>query len=206
MMSSKVMDRLLCGDVGFGKTEVAMRAAFKAVMGKKQVAILSPTTILTEQHFNTFKKRFKNFPIQIAMISRFITKSKEKEILRNLETGNIDIIIGTHKILSKKITYKDLGLIIIDEEQRFGVKEKEKLKEIKVSVDSLALSATPIPRSLHMSLIKLRDISVLKTPPQNRIKIETYVEEFSEILIKHAIENELSRNGQVFLYTIIFKN
>ncbi|ACH94852.1 transcription-repair coupling factor [Borrelia recurrentis] len=198
MMSSKVMDRLLCGDVGFGKTEVAMRAAFKAVMGKKQVAILSPTTILTEQHFNTFKKRFKNFPIQIAMISRFITKSKEKEILRNLETGNIDIIIGTHKILSKKITYKDLGLIIIDEEQRFGVKEKEKLKEIKVSVDSLVLSATPIPRSLHMSLIKLRDISVLKTPPQNRIKIETYVEEFSEILIKHAIENELSRDGQVF--------
>ncbi|WP_024653421.1 transcription-repair coupling factor [Borrelia persica] len=198
MMSAKVMDRLLCGDVGFGKTEVAMRAAFKAVMGKKQVAILSPTTILTEQHFNTFKKRFKNFPIQIAMISRFTNKSKEKEIMQGLKTGSIDIIIGTHKILSKKIIYKDLGLIIIDEEQRFGVREKEKLKEIKVSVDSLALSATPIPRSLHMSLIKLRDISVLKTPPQNRIKIETYVEEFSEILIKHAIENELSRDGQVF--------
>ncbi|AHH14121.1 transcription-repair coupling factor [Borrelia hermsii] len=198
MMSLKVMDRLLCGDVGFGKTEVAMRAAFKAVMGTKQVAILSPTTILTEQHFNTFKKRFKNFPIKIAMISRFIKKSKEREIIKNLETGEIDIIIGTHKILSKKITYKNLGLIIIDEEQRFGVREKEKLKEIKVSVDCLTLSATPIPRSLHMSLIKLRDISVLKTPPQNRIKIETYVETFNELLIKHAIEHELSRDGQVF--------
>ncbi|WP_330730101.1 transcription-repair coupling factor [Borrelia turicatae] len=198
MMSLKVMDRLLCGDVGFGKTEVAMRAAFKAVMGKKQVAILSPTTILTEQHFNTFKQRFKNFPINIAMMSRFIKKSKERDIIKKLETGEIDIIIGTHKILSKKIIYKNLGLIIIDEEQRFGVKEKEKLKEIKISVDCLALSATPIPRSLHMSLIKLRDISVLKTPPQNRIKIETYVEEFSELLIKHAIENELSRDGQVF--------
>ncbi|BCR22034.1 transcription-repair coupling factor [Borrelia sp. HM] len=198
MMSFKVMDRLLCGDVGFGKTEVAMRIAFKAVMGNKQVAILSPTTILTEQHFNTFKQRFKNFPIKIAMMSRFTKKSKENEIIKNLETGKIDIIIGTHKILSKKITYKNLGLIIIDEEQRFGVKEKEKLKEIKVSVDCLALSATPIPRSLHMSLIKLRDISVLKTPPKNRIKIETYVEEFSELLIKHAIENELSRDGQVF--------
>ncbi|AHH08594.1 transcription-repair coupling factor [Borrelia anserina] len=198
MMSPKVMDRLLCGDVGFGKTEVAMRAAFKAVMGKKQVAILSPTTILTEQHFNTFKKRFKNFPVKIAMISRFIGKSKEREIIKNLETGEIDIIIGTHKILSKKIIYKNLGLIIIDEEQRFGVREKERLKEIKVSIDCLSLSATPIPRSLHMSLIKLRDISVLKTPPQNRIKIETYVEEFNELLIKHAIENELSRDGQVF--------
>ncbi|AHH10805.1 Transcription-repair coupling factor [Borrelia coriaceae ATCC 43381] len=198
MMSLKVMDRLLCGDVGFGKTEVAMRVAFKAVMGKKQVAILSPTTILTEQHFNTFKQRFKNFPINIEMISRFIQKSKEKEIIQKLETGEIDIIIGTHKILSKKIIYKNLGLIIIDEEQRFGVREKEKLKEIKISVDCLALSATPIPRSLHMSLIKLRDISVLKTPPKNRIKIETYVEEFSEIIIKHAIENELSRDGQVF--------
>ncbi|BCR19563.1 Transcription-repair-coupling factor [Borrelia miyamotoi] len=198
MMSSKVMDRLLCGDVGFGKTEVAMRTAFKAVMGNKQVAILSPTTILTEQHFNTFKQRFKNFPIKIAMMSRFTKKSKEKEIIQNLETGKIDIIIGTHKILSKKITYQNLGLIIIDEEQRFGVREKEKLKEIKVSVDCLALSATPIPRSLHMSLIKLRDISVLKTPPKNRIKIETYVEKFSELLIKHAIENELSRDGQVF--------
>ncbi|AAX17125.1 transcription-repair coupling factor [Borrelia hermsii] len=198
MMSLKVMDRLLCGDVGFGKTEVAMRAAFKAVMGTKQVAILSPTTILAEQHFNTFKKRFKNFPIKIAMMSRFIKKSKEREIIKNLATGEIDIIIGTHKILSKKIIYKNLGLIIIDEEQRFGVREKEKLKEIKVSVDCLTLSATPIPRSLHMSLIKLRDISVLKTPPQNRIKIETYVEEFSELLIKHAIEHELSRDGQVF--------
>ena len=198
MMSFKVMDRLLCGDVGFGKTEVAMRIAFKAVMGNKQVAILSPTTILTEQHFNTFKERFKNFPIKIAMMSRFTKKSKENEIIKNLETGKIDILIGTHKILSKKITYTNLGLIIIDEEQRFGVKEKEKLKEIKVSVDCLALSATPIPRSLHMSLIKLRDISVLKTPPKNRIKIETYVEEFSELLIKHAIENEMSRDGQVF--------
>ncbi|AYE36477.1 transcription-repair coupling factor [Borrelia turcica IST7] len=198
MMSFKVMDRLLCGDVGFGKTEVAMRAAFKAVMSKKQVAILSPTTILTEQHFNTFKRRFKNFPIKIAMMSRFIKKSKEREIIKKLALGEIDIIIGTHKILSKNLIYKDLGLIIIDEEQRFGVREKEKLKEIKVSVDCLSLSATPIPRSLHMSLIKLRDISVLKIPPKNRIKIETYVEEFNEALIKHAIENELSRDGQVF--------
>ena len=198
MMSFKVMDRLLCGDVGFGKTEVAMRAAFKAVMGKKQVAILAPTTILAEQHFNTFKLRFKNFPIKIAMMSRFIKKSTEREIIKNLSMGEIDIIIGTHKILSKNLIYQDLGLIIIDEEQRFGVREKENLKEIKVSVDCLALSATPIPRSLHMSLIKLRDISVLKIPPKNRIKIETYVEEFNEALIKHAIEHELSRDGQVF--------
>ncbi|UER67777.1 transcription-repair coupling factor [Borrelia sp. BU AG58] len=198
MMSFKVMDRLLCGDVGFGKTEVAMRAAFKAVMGKKQVAILAPTTILAEQHFNTFKRRFKNFPIKIAMLSRFIKKSTEREIIKNLAIGKIDIMIGTHKILSRNLVYQNLGLIIIDEEQRFGVREKEKLKEIKVSVDCLALSATPIPRSLHMSLIKLRDISVLKIPPKNRIKIETYVEEFNEALIKHAIENELSRNGQVF--------
>ncbi|WP_445436081.1 transcription-repair coupling factor [Candidatus Borreliella tachyglossi] len=198
MMSFKVMDRLLCGDVGFGKTEVAMRAAFKAVMGGKQVAILSPTTILTEQHFNTLKRRFKNFPIKIAIMSRFTKTAKEREIIKNLAIGELDIIIGTHKLLSSKLIYKNLGLIIIDEEQKFGVKEKEKLKEIKASVDCLSLSATPIPRSLHMSLIKLRDISVLRIPPKNRIRIETYVEEFSELLIKHAIENELSRDGQVF--------
>lgn len=199
MMSFKVMDRLLCGDVGFGKTEVAMRAAFKAVMGNKQVIVLSPTTILAEQHFNTFKKRFKNFPIKIEVLSRFIKNNAESRILKELKSGKIDIIIGTHKILSKKFTCKNLGLIIIDEEQRFGVKEKEKLKEIRISVDCLALSATPIPRSLHMSLIKLRDISVLKIPPQNRVKIEAYLESFSELLIKHAIESELSRDGQVFL-------
>ncbi len=199
MMSFKVMDRLLCGDVGFGKTEVAMRAAFKAVMGNKQVIVLSPTTILAEQHFNTFKKRFKNFPIKIEVLSRFIKNNAETRILKELKIGKIDIIIGTHKILSKKFTCKNLGLIIIDEEQRFGVKEKEKLKEIRISVDCLALSATPIPRSLHMSLIKLRDISVLKIPPQNRVKIEAYLESFSELLIKHAIESELSRDGQVFL-------
>ncbi|WNY69736.1 transcription-repair coupling factor [Borreliella andersonii] len=199
MMSFKVMDRLLCGDVGFGKTEVAMRAAFKAVMGNKQVIVLSPTTILAEQHFNTFKKRFKNFPIKIEVLSRFIKNNAENRILKELKSGKIDIIIGTHKILSKKFICKNLGLIIIDEEQRFGVKEKEKLKEIRISVDCLALSATPIPRSLHMSLIKLRDISVLKIPPKNRVKIEAYLESFSELLIKHAIESELSRDGQVFL-------
>ncbi len=165
----------------------------------KGVVVLSPTTILAEQHFNTFKKRFKNFPIKIEVLSRFIKNNSEKRILKELKSGEIDIIIGTHKILSKKFSCKNLGLIIIDEEQRFGVKEKEKLKEIRISVDCLALSATPIPRSLHMSLIKLRDISVLKIPPKNRVKIEAYLESFSELLIKHAIENELSRDGQVFL-------
>ncbi|MBQ2530270.1 MAG: transcription-repair coupling factor, partial [Treponema sp.] len=192
------MDRLVCGDVGYGKTEIAMRAAFKAVMGGKQVAFLAPTTILSEQHYENAVERFKNFPVKIAQLSRFISPADQKKTLGLLAEGKIDILIGTHRILQKDVIYKDLGLLIIDEEQRFGVKDKEKLKVMKNNVDCLAMSATPIPRTLHMSLLKIRDISLLATPPQNRQAIETSVEAYSEEKIAAAIRNEVSRGGQVF--------
>lgn len=198
MERPKPMDRLLCGDVGFGKTEVAMRAAFKAVMGGKQVAFLCPTTILAEQHYENFLERFKQFPVSIAMLSRFVSRKDQKKTLERLENGEIDIVVGTHRVLSKDVKYKKLGLVMVDEEQRFGVKDKEKLKNLKNSIDSLALSATPIPRTLHMSLVKIRDMSVLKTPPYNRQPVETYVQEFNEEVVVKAIRREIDRGGQVF--------
>ena len=192
------MDRLVCGDVGYGKTELAMRAAFKAVMGGKQVAFLAPTTILAEQHYETCKERFENFPVKIAHMSRFVSKADQTKILSELKDGKIDILIGTHRIIQKDVVFKDLGLVIIDEEQRFGVKDKDRLKELKASIDYLAMSATPIPRTLHMSLLKIRDMSLLTTPPQSRKPIETVVDEYSEDKIVRAIRREIERGGQVF--------
>ncbi|MGG5463159.1 transcription-repair coupling factor [Clostridium sp. B9] len=198
METTKVMDRLLCGDVGYGKTEVAVRAAFKSVMDGKQVAFLVPTTILAEQHYKNMKKRFAGFPITIDMISRFRTKKQQTETLKALKEGNVDILIGTHRLVSKDIQFKDLGLLIVDEEQRFGVTQKEKIKSFKKNVDVLTLSATPIPRTLHMSLTGVRDISVIETPPENRYPIQTYVVEQNDQLIRDAILREINRDGQVF--------
>ena len=192
------MDRLVCGDVGYGKTEIAMRAAFKAVMGGKQVAFLAPTTILAEQHFENSQERFKNFPVTIAQLSRFVSPTEQKKIISKIASGEIDILIGTHRILQKDVIFKNLGLMIIDEEQRFGVKDKEKLKTLKTNIDCLAMSATPIPRTLHMSLLKIRDMSLLTTPPQNRQPIETAIEEYNDEKVARAIRNEVQRGGQVF--------
>lgn len=198
MESAKPMDRLLCGDVGFGKTEVAARAAFKAVADGKQVAFLCPTTILSLQHYKTFIKRFMNFPVNIAVVNRFIKPGDQKQVIRDLKEGNIDILIGTHRLLSKDIVFKDLGLLVIDEEQRFGVEHKEKIKELKNSVDVLSLSATPIPRTLQMSLIGIRSLSQLETPPLNRMPVQTYVIEKNFHMVKEIIQRELARGGQVF--------
>lgn len=198
MEKSRPMDRLLCGDVGYGKTEVAMRAAFKSVMNGYQVAYLVPTTILASQHANTFRQRMKDFPIKIAMLSRFNTPSEQKEIIRGLKTGEIDIVIGTHKLLQKAVEYKNLGLLIIDEEQRFGVKHKEQIKELKQEIDVLTLSATPIPRTLHMSMSGIRDMSVITQPPGERYPVATYVLEYDREVIREAINRELGRGGQVY--------
>jgi transcription-repair coupling factor (superfamily II helicase) len=192
------MDRLLCGDVGYGKTEVAMRAAFKAVNDGKQVAVLAPTTVLAFQHFESFKRRFAAFPARIEMLSRFRTAAEQKKILSDLEAGKVDVVIGTHRLLSKDIQFPDLGLLIVDEEQRFGVAHKERLKEMRKNVDALALSATPIPRTLHMSLVGLRDMSLIETPPRDRLAIQTTVTSFNEELIRKAIQTELDRDGQVY--------
>src|SRR6185312_8673437 len=198
MESSLPMDRLLCGDVGYGKTEVAMRAAFKAVGDNRQVAVLAPTTVLAFQHYETFKQRFAAFPITIDMISRFRNAKQQKEILQKLETGKIDILIGTHRLLSKDIKFSDLGLLIVDEEQRFGVRHKERLKQMRKEVDVLTMSATPIPRTLHMSLVGLRDMSLIETPPKDRIAVQTVVASWDEKLVRSAIEQELDRGGQVY--------
>ena len=198
MESEKPMDRLLCGDVGFGKTEVAIRAAFKAANDNKQTAYLCPTTVLSLQHFDTFKKRFENFPVRVEVLNRYIPDQKAKEILMDLELGKIDVLIGTHRILSKDVKFKDLGLLIIDEEQRFGVEHKEKIKELKNSIDVLSLSATPIPRTLQMSLIGVRGLSNLDTPPVNRYPVQTYVVNKNDNLVEEVIMRELERNGQVF--------
>ena len=198
MESTTPMDRLLCGDVGYGKTEVAMRAAFKAVQDGKQVAVLTPTTVLSFQHYETFKQRFAQFPIHIEMISRFRTAKEQKEIVERVTTGKVDILIGTHRLLSKDIKFQDLGLLIVDEEQRFGVRHKERLKQLRKEIDVLAMSATPIPRTLHMSLVGLRDMSVIETPPKDRMAIQTVVARFDEKLIRSAIEVELERGGQVY--------
>ena len=192
------MDRLLCGDVGYGKTEVAMRAAFKAVMDNKQAAILVPTTILAEQHYQNFLGRLSDFPINIQMLSRFKSRPEQKAIIKDLKSGKVDIIIATHRLLSNDIAFSDLGLLIIDEEQRFGVMAKERLKGLKVNVDILTLTATPIPRTLYMGIMGLKDISTINTPPQNRIPISTYVVEYDTDIISQAITKELNRKGQVF--------
>jgi len=198
MESGRPMDRLLCGDVGYGKTEVAMRAAFKAISDNKQVAVLAPTTVLAFQHYETFKQRFAAFPVTIEMISRFRSPKQQKEILQKAEAGKIDVLIGTHRILSKDIKFSDLGLLIVDEEQRFGVRHKERLKQMRKQVDVLTMSATPIPRTLHMSLVGLRDMSVIETPPKDRMAIQTVVASWDEKLIQSALEQELERGGQVY--------
>src|SRR5271156_1940197 len=198
MESTQPMDRLLCGDVGYGKTEVAMRAAFKAVQDGKQVAVLTPTTVLSFQHYESFKKRFANFPVNVEMISRFRTPKEQKLILEKVELGQVDILIGTHRILSKDLKFQALGLLVVDEEQRFGVRHKERLKQMRAAIDVLSMSATPIPRTLHMSLIGLRDMSVIETPPKDRMAIQTIVAKFDEKLIRTAIEMELERGGQTY--------
>ncbi|HEY9595484.1 MAG TPA: DEAD/DEAH box helicase, partial [Spirochaetia bacterium] len=192
------MDRLVCGDVGYGKTEIALRAAFKAAMNGKQVALLAPTTILVEQHYETFKERFARFPVRIAMLSRFRTPKETRESIAKIASGEVDIAIGTHRLIQKDVKFRNLGLLVVDEEQRFGVKHKERLKQIKTSVDCLTLTATPIPRTLNMSLMKVRDMSILNTAPQNRLPIETYVQEFNEELVARAIRQEIERGGQVY--------
>ncbi|MEE3419888.1 MAG: transcription-repair coupling factor [Lachnospiraceae bacterium] len=198
MESTKIMDRLICGDVGYGKTEIAIRAAFKAVQDGKQVAYLVPTTILAQQHYNTFSQRMMDFPVRVDMLSRFRTDSQQKKTIKDLKSGLVDIVIGTHRLLSKDIAFRNLGLLIIDEEQRFGVAAKEKIKQMKKDVDVLTLTATPIPRTLHMSLIGIRDMSILDEPPQDRIAIQTYVMEFNPELVREAICREIARHGQVY--------
>lgn len=198
MESRKIMDRLICGDVGYGKTEIALRAAFKAVQDSKQVVYLVPTTILAQQHYNTFVQRMKDFPVWVDMLSRFCTPARQKKTLEDLRKGMVDIVIGTHRVLSKDMEFKDLGLLIIDEEQRFGVAHKEKIKQLKENVDVLTLTATPIPRTLHMSLAGIRDMSVLEEPPVDRTPIQTYVMEYNEEMVREAIHRELARNGQVY--------
>ncbi|TEU18955.1 MAG: DEAD/DEAH box helicase, partial [Dehalococcoidia bacterium] len=198
MEKAKPMDRLICGDVGYGKTEIALRAAFKAVMNNKQVAILVPTTVLAQQHFITFTERLQTFPLRVEMLSRFCPPEKEREILEGLANGTVDICVGTHRLLQKDITFKDLGVIIIDEEQQFGVVQKEKLRQIRREVDTLALSATPIPRTLHMSLTGIRDMSIVETPPEERLSVQTYVGGYDDTLVRQVALRELERNGQVF--------
>ena len=198
MQSQHPMDRLLCGDVGYGKTEVALRAAFKAVMDNKQAAFLVPTTILAEQHYQNFIQRLKDFPVNIQMLSRFKSDAELKKIISQLREGKVDIVIGTHRLLSEDIVFKDLGLLVIDEEQRFGVRAKERIKSLKSNVDILTLTATPIPRTLYLGLMGIKDLSMINTPPQNRMPIATYVVEYDEALITQAIRREISRHGQVF--------
>ncbi len=198
MESTKIMDRLICGDVGYGKTEIAIRAAFKAVQEGKQVAYLAPTTILAQQIYNTFAQRMKDFPVRVDLMCRFRSATEMKKTVEDLKKGQVDIVVGTHRILSKDVAFKDLGLLVVDEEQRFGVAHKEKIKQLKTNVDVLTLTATPIPRTLHMSLIGIRDMSVLEEPPMDRLPIQTYVLEYNEEMVREAINRELARDGQVF--------
>ncbi|HLJ32905.1 MAG TPA: transcription-repair coupling factor, partial [Ktedonobacteraceae bacterium] len=198
MERPRPMDRLVCGDVGYGKTEVALRAAFKAVLDQKQVAILVPTTVLALQHFNTFKERLKAYPVRVELLSRFRSEKEQKQVLEDLAMGKVDVIIGTHRLLQKDVVFLDLGLLIVDEEQRFGVTHKERLKQMRTEIDVLTMTATPIPRTLHMSLVNLRDMSVIETPPQERLPIRTTIREYDESLIREAIIREIDRGGQVF--------
>ncbi|MFD1773643.1 transcription-repair coupling factor [Paenibacillus rhizophilus] len=198
MEQNRPMDRLLCGDVGYGKTEVAIRAAFKSAIEGKQVAVLVPTTILAQQHYETFRERFSSYPINIQVLSRFRSRKEQNETIKGVRQGTVDIVIGTHRLLSQDLVFKDLGLLIVDEEQRFGVTHKEKLKKLKTNVDVLTLTATPIPRTLHMSMLGVRDLSVIETPPENRFPVQTYVVEYSQTLVREAVERELGRGGQVY--------
>ena len=198
MESAKPMDRLVCGDVGYGKTEIALRAAFKAVMNGKQVAVLVPTTVLAQQHYVTFSQRLSAYPVKIEVLSRFRTDGEQRQIVEGVAAGRIDVCIGTHRLIQRDVHFKDLGLVIIDEEQRFGVAHKERLKQMRREVDVLTLTATPIPRTLHMSLAGVRDMSTIDTPPEERMPIKTYVSEFSDELIREAILRELDRQGQVY--------
>ncbi|MGC9335240.1 MAG: transcription-repair coupling factor, partial [Anaerolineae bacterium] len=198
MEQPRPMDRLICGDVGYGKTEVALRAAFKAVIDGKQVAILVPTTVLAQQHYQTFTERLSSFPVSVEMLSRFLTRKKQEQVVERISQGGVDIVIGTHRLLSNDITFKDLGLLIIDEEQRFGVAHKERLKQMRQEVDVLTLTATPIPRTLHMSLTGARDMSTIDTPPEERLPVRTHVGEYDETLIRQAILRELDRGGQAY--------
>jgi transcription-repair coupling factor (superfamily II helicase) len=198
MESERPMDRLICGDVGFGKTEVAIRAAFKAVMGGKQVAILAPTTVLAQQHYQTFRERMSDYPITVDSLSRFRTPSEQRRTVEGLRNGAIDIVIGTHRLISKDVEFKNLGLVVIDEEQRFGVLHKERFKEMFKLVDQLTLSATPIPRTLYLSLMGAKDMSTIETPPLNRLPTETLICPYDERIIRDAINRELARQGQVF--------
>jgi len=199
MEAQRPMDRLICGDVGYGKTEVAMRAAFKAVMGGRQAAVLVPTTVLAQQHYRTFRERAADYPVSVEMLSRFVSPAKTREVIEGLASGQVDVVIGTHRLLQKDVHFKNLGLVIIDEEQRFGVENKERFKKMRSTVDVLTMTATPIPRTLHMSLIGLKDICSLQTPPLNRQAIETHVAKFDPALLRHAILRELSREGQAFI-------
>src|SRR5204863_3841869 len=192
------MDRLICGDVGFGKTEVAVRAAFKAVMDGRQVAVLAPTTVLAQQHFEVFRQRMLDYPVRIEMLSRFRSQSEQKKVLQLLREGGVDIVIGTHRLISGDVVFKDLGVVVIDEEQRFGVLHKEKFKELFKMVDVLTLSATPIPRTLYLSLVGVKDMSTIETPPLNRLPVETVVSAYDERIIRTAIDREVERQGQVF--------
>jgi len=201
MESTKIMDRLICGDVGYGKTEIALRAAFKAVQDSKQVAMLVPTTILAQQHYNTFLQRMGDFPVRVDMLSRFRTAGEQKKTISDLKNGMVDIVIGTHRLLSKDIEFKDLGLLVVDEEQRFGVSHKEKIKQMRSRVDVLTLTATPIPRTLHMGLIGIRDVSVLDEPPLDRMPVQTYIMEYDDEIVREAITRELARDGQVYFVT-----
>src|SRR5579859_4458644 len=198
MERARPMDRLVCGDVGYGKTEVALRAAFKAVLDQKQVAVLVPTTVLALQHFNTFSERLKPYPVRVELLSRFRSDKEQKEVLSDLALGRVDIVIGTHRLLQKDVVFNDLGLLVIDEEQRFGVAHKERLKQLRTEVDVLTLTATPIPRTLHMALVNVRDMSVIETPPQERLPIRTAIREYEDTLIREAILREIDRGGQVF--------
>jgi transcription-repair coupling factor (superfamily II helicase) len=193
------MDRIICGDVGYGKTEVAMRAAFKAVMDSKQVAFLVPTTILAYQHYTNLCKRLENFPVKVEMLSRFRSTAQQERIVREVSEGKIDIVIGTHRLLSQDIAFKDLGLLIIDEEHKFGVEHKEILKKVKIGIDILTLTATPIPRTLYMGLIGMKNISLIQTPPQERLAVKTRIAEFSPALLKEAVVKEINRGGEVFI-------
>jgi transcription-repair coupling factor (superfamily II helicase) len=198
MADARSMDRLICGDAGFGKTEVALRASFIAAMEGKQVAMLVPTTILAEQHYQTFCRRLKDWPLTVEVLNRFKTKAQQQKIAEGIRRGTVDIVIGTHRLLQKDIVFKELGLAVIDEEQRFGVAHKEKLKKFRTLVDVLTLTATPIPRTLHLAMIGIRDLSVINTPPEDRLPIKTYLMEFDEDVIKEAIRREVARGGQVF--------
>jgi transcription-repair coupling factor (superfamily II helicase) len=198
MQKTKPMDRLICGDVGYGKTEVVMRAAFLAVEGGRQAAVLAPTTILAQQHLQTFRRRFRNHPVRVEMVSRFLTAKEIQQVLDGLAKGTVDIVIGTHRLLQKDVAFKDLGLVVIDEEHRFGVAHKERLKKLRQLVDVISLTATPIPRTLHMSLVGIRDLSIIETPPLDRLAIQTYVTRYDERVIRDAILREVGRGGQVF--------